>query len=861
MNLKLAGEAVEMLVQAYQLSRQWQLPYIGSEELLIGLMRANAFSATLLREYGLTEERFVALLEEARGERLVAQAVSDQGTVEMVTILERLTQRSKRILELAIFGARGQGMDEIYPEQVFLGLIQEGDNVALQVLRRAGVPIEQVFVRLRQQMAVRRTSYFEAQQGERGGKESRGAQSNLGENKDSHGQARYGGNGSSTQSSSQGALAQFGVDLTALAEEKGADPIIGREDELARVVQILARRSKNNPVLVGEAGVGKTAIAEGLAQKILEPTCPEWLKGKRLVSLDLGLMLAGAKYRGEFEERLKQALGEAKEAGNVILFIDELHTIVGTGAGGEQSALDAANLLKPMLTKGDLQVLGATTLDEYRQYIEKDSALERRFQAVRVEEPSAEACEAILKGLRERYEQHHQVKILDEAIEAAVKLSIRYLPDRFLPDKAIDLIDEACSKLRMQALNTVQAPSHPDQVAEEKPETEQAVPRTQPVLELTASAIAALISDWTKIPVTQLTEDEQEKLRTLEQRLHQRVIGQDEAIKAVSMAIRRGRLGLKNPNRPTGSFLFLGTTGVGKTELAKALACELFGEESALLRFDMSEYMEKFDVSKLIGSPPGYVGYGEGGQLTEKLRRKPYSVLLFDEIEKAHPDVLNLLLQLLEDGRLTDGQGRTIDAKHCLVIMTSNVGARQLMSQSKPRIGFSTSMNEASGELYGSRAYEEARQLVLEEAKKSFSPEFINRVDGLIFFHMLDRGAMEQIVDLLFAQFQKRCESLSIQLSLDDKAKTLLAQLGYDPSYGARPLRRTLQQEIEDRFAEALLNGEIREGDCLRVVAQDGVFGFEKWPQESDVETSLTEEKEPLTPSREGEANEAPDCL
>ncbi|NCB00272.1 MAG: ATP-dependent Clp protease ATP-binding subunit, partial [Clostridia bacterium] len=619
--------------------------------------------------------------------------------------------------------------------------------------------------------------------------------------------------------------------------------------------QILCRRTKNNPCLIGEPGVGKSAIAEGLAQRVIAGDIPEPLQGKRIVSLDMAGMVAGSKYRGEFEERLKKGLDEAINSENVILFIDELHTIIG--AGGAEGAMDAANILKPMLSRGELQIIGATTIDEYRKHIEKDKALERRFQPVTVGEPTPDETILILKGLREKYEAHHNVRITDEAIDTAVMLSTRFIQDRFLPDKAIDLIDEAASKLRLSRgsqpesmadleKKLVELADRKKEAADREAFEEAAALRKEELAlqaeieqkkarfeqeereihrVLHADMIADVVAAWTKIPVRKLTEDDNERLKNLEAEIGKRVIGQDAAVHSVAKAIRRGRLGLKDPKRPTGSFIFLGTTGVGKTELARALAEVMFGDENAMIRIDMSEYMEKFDVSKLIGSPPGYVGYEEGGQLTEKVRRRPYSVVLFDEIEKAHPDVFNALLQILEDGRLTDGQGRTINFRNTIIIMTSNIGARLLSTSAGRRIGFDVgSKNEddkENGHLYGGKTYSEARQLVMDELKKTFNPEFVNRVDEIIFFHMLGKDDMLKIVEIMLKGLRKRVAEVGLDISVTEAAKKLLAEKGYDPMYGARPLRRLIQSMVEDQFSEAMLEGVVHAGGKAIVDAEE----------------------------------------
>ncbi len=651
------------------------------------------------------------------------------------------------------------------------------------------------------------------------------------------------------------ALDQFGKNLTQMAKDGKIDPVIGREEEINRVMQILARRTKNNPCLVGDPGVGKTAIAEGLALKIAEDDVPDILTGKTVYSIDMGSMVAGSKYRGDFEERIKNVLTEASTDPNIILFIDEIHTLIG--AGGGEGSLDAANIMKPMLTKNELQVIGATTLDEYSKHIEKDSALERRFQKVIVNEPSVHEAIQILKGLRPRYEEHHKIRITDEAIEQAVLLSTRYISDRFLPDKAIDLIDEAAARKRInfaEADTKHKLNSRLQQIAEEKQtainnmEFEKAAVLRDEEADineklsainsaeapdengftgvLTVDDVADVLAKWSGIPVSKITESDEDRLRSLEEELKKRVIGQDEAVTAIAKAIRRSRLGLKDPSKPSGSFIFLGTTGVGKTELAKALAEVMFGDENALVRIDMSEYMEKHDVSKLIGSPPGYVGYDEGGQLTEKVRRHPYSVVLFDEIEKAHPDIFNSMLQVLDDGRLTDGKGRVVDFKNTIIIMTSNIGARMLTGDAGRRIGFnledSKDEDEASRErLYGGKSYDEAKEVVMDELKKAFSPEFVNRVDEIIFFRMLGKDSLIKIVDLLTASVGKRVRDLGIEIRLSDEAKEILARKGYDPQYGARPLRRVIQSMVEDTFSSALLDHIITPGCIAEVVAGD----------------------------------------
>ena len=644
-------------------------------------------------------------------------------------------------------------------------------------------------------------------------------------------------------------LNQFGSDLTKSAREGKLDPVIGRKTEIDRVTQILSRRTKNNPCLIGEPGVGKTAVVEGLAEKIVADDVPEMLKNKRVVSLDISGMVAGAKYRGDFEERIKKCLSEVRKAGDVILFIDEIHTIVG--AGSAEGAVDAANILKPLLARGEVQVIGATTLNEYRKYIEKDSALERRFSPVTVGEPTEDETIQILQGLRDKYEAHHNVKITEEAIKSAVELSVRYINDRFLPDKAIDLIDEAASRVKMRtytmpdSLKDIEekiesidrekeeairvqdfekAATLRDQEKAEKEKLEKEKKKWQNknsknIMNLTAEDIAQVIASWTGIPVNKITQDENEKLKHLEETLHKRVIGQNEAVEAVSKAIRRGRVGLKDPNRPIGSFLFLGPTGVGKTELSKALAEALFGNEDSMIRIDMSEYMESHSVAKLIGSPPGYVGYDEGGQLTEKIRRKPYSVILFDEIEKAHPDVMNMLLQILDDGRLTDATGRTVNFKNTVIIMTSNVGARMITD--KTTLGFSKSEDNKEGQ---EKEYENIKKDVMSELKKQFRPEFINRIDDIIVFHKLNKEDIDKIIEIMLKQVQERLTKQEYNVEIDNSVKDLVAKKGIDTNYGARPLKRAIQSNVEDKIAEAILDGKIVPNKKVKIIAENDVI-------------------------------------
>ena len=729
------------------------------------------------------------------------------------------TPRAKRVLELAIDEGRQMGHNYVGTEHILLGLIREGEGVAAQVLKNLGADLENVRKQVINLLG--------------GGVNIFSGQPN---------QAK-GANRTQT-------LNQFGRDLTDLAKIGKLDPVIGRENEIERVIQVLSRRTKNNPVLIGEPGVGKTAIAEGLAQKIINGNVPEILRNKRVVTLDLGAMVAGSKYRGEFEERLKKVMEEIRNSGDVILFIDELHTLIGAGAA--EGAIDAANILKPALARGELQCIGATTLDEYRKYVEKDAALERRFQPIMVGEPTIEETKLILKGLRDRYEAHHRVKITDEAIDAAVQLSNRYITDRFLPDKAIDLIDEAASRVRLRT--TITPPDLKeleDQVSKLQQEKEAAIKNEEfekaaklrddeqklrqqledlandwknkrSMLEpnVDEEEIAYVVSSWTGIPVTKLQKEESERLLKLEESLHQRVIGQNEAVEAVSRAVRRARAGLKDPKRPIGSFIFLGPTGVGKTELAKALAESLFGDENAMIRIDMSEYMERHTVSRLVGAPPGYVGYDEGGQLTERVRRKPYAVVLLDEIEKAHPEVFNVLLQVLEDGRLTDAHGRTVDFKNTVVIMTSNVGANLI--ERSTGIGFHAGLEDDAD-----NDYQRMKDKVLDELKRTFRPEFLNRIDEVIVFHALNREEIKAIVDLMVKPVAQQLQEKGITLELSEEAKELLAKDGFDPTFGARPLRRSVQRLIENPLSEELLKGALDPGTVVKAVVKDGQIVFE----------------------------------
>ena len=789
--------------------------YVGTEHLLLGLIReGEGVAGKILESNDVTDAAVTERIERFVGSN---EPLSEPP--------EGFTPRTKYVLEHSYTEARRLGHNYIGTEHLLIALLRESESVAVRILLDMGTSPQKLYNDIVQLLNEGGAA------GEEGPAES-GAP-----------KAAKGGK------SDVPTLMKFGRDLTQMAREDKLDPVIGRDKEVERVVQILSRRTKNNPCLIGEPGVGKTAVAEGLAQKIVSGAVPEILKGKKVVSLDLSSMIAGAKYRGEFEERLKKAMEEINKAGNVILFIDELHTIVGAGAA--EGAVDAANILKPALSRGEIQVIGATTLNEYRKYIEKDAALERRFQPITLDEPTAEESVQILKGIRDKYEAHHRVKITDEAIDSAVNLSVRYISDRFLPDKAIDLIDEAASRIRMKSMT---APPNvkelEDKIATVRQEKEAAITvqeyekaaglrddekklteqlngmkeewekgNTRADLEVTENEIAEIISLWTGIPVKTLEESESERLLKLEEILHKRVVGQEEAVKAVAKAIRRGRVGLKDPKRPTGSFIFLGPTGVGKTELSKALAEAMFGDEDAIIRVDMSEYMEKHTVSRMVGSPPGYVGYDEGGQLTEKVRRKPYSVVLFDEIEKAHPDVFNILLQILEDGILTDAQGRRVDFRNTVIIMTSNLGARLITDGVKP-LGFSAEEDEKQEE----KDYAKIKESVMGELKKAFRPEFLNRIDEIIVFHQLNEENIKQIAGKMLDVLAARLEDNGIKAGFDEKALEKIAKVGFDPTYGARPLRRAIQSEIEDMIAEKMLEGNVKAGDQVTVTVEDDSF-------------------------------------
>ena len=807
MRNKFTKQAQTALTLAKAAAIDFELGYIGTEHLLLGLLSETEGAAgRVLEEFQVDGKKLVELID-----KLVTPA--EVGNVTEIDMKTAYSPRTEKVLESAVAEAQNSGCEKAGTEHLLLAMLRETDCVGTRLLYTMGVNIQKLYAAVLGAMGYDNESIQEEFQAAK-------AMQNPG--------------GSPTP-----ALDQYSRDLTQMAAEGKLDPVVGREKEISRLIQILSRRTKNNPCLVGEPGVGKTAIAEGLAQRILAGSVPETIKDKRLVVLDLSGMVAGSKYRGEFEERIRKVVDEVRENQGILLFIDELHTIIG--AGGAEGALDASNILKPSLSRGELQIIGATTLEEYRKYIEKDAALERRFQPVTVEEPSEEEAYEILKGLRPYYERHHKVEISDEALEAAVKMSVRYINDRFLPDKAIDLIDEAASKVQLsgyQASSEIEDLSREIQeilqekeraiktgylslakeCQEKQKEAEVRLEQLQVKEEkknqrksgkVDEKAVASIVSDWTKIPVQRLTEGETRRLAQLEKELHKRVIGQEEAVHAVSQAVKRGRVGLKDPNRPIGSFLFLGPTGVGKTELSKALAQAVFGSEQAMIRVDMSEYMEKHSVSKLIGSPPGYVGYDEGGQLSEKVRRNPYSVILFDEIEKAHPDVFNILLQVLDDGHITDAHGRKVDFKQTIIIMTSNAGAQAIVEPKQ--LGFISQKDEK-------KDYEKMKSGVMEEVRRLFKPEFLNRIDEIMVFHTLNKEEIRKIVLLLLKSLEKRCEEqMDIHLNVTNSAVDYIAEAGFDAKYGARPLRRAIQSKIEDRLANELLEGKIKRGDIVQV--------------------------------------------
>ena len=804
MQAKFTRQAKAALQIAENAARSWKHSYIGTEHILVGLLKEQEGTAgKILEEFGVDPEKL---------ETLITQLIAPSG----VLVAEKsagYSPRAQKIKEQAVKEAEKQKEEQAGTEHLLLAMLRETDCVGTRLLYTMGVNIQKLYSAVLSAAEIDSNSTLEELQMQKKQKENK--------------------------NSTTPTLDQYSRDLTAMAADGKLDPVVGREKEIARLIQILSRRTKNNPCLVGEPGVGKTAIVEGLAQRIISGMVPDSVKNKRVVVLDLSGMVAGSKYRGEFEERIRNVINEVRSNQGILLFIDELHTIIG--AGGAEGALDASNILKPSLSRGEIQLIGATTLEEYRKYIEKDAALERRFQPVTVEEPSEEETLEILKGLRPYYEQHHGVAIEDSALEAAVKMSVRYINDRFLPDKAIDIIDEAASKVRLGGYHVTpemdvlelklreiqndkeKAVKAADlsmakelqarqremeaEIAGYKEKEERRNKRKK--ISVTESSVADIISDWTKIPVQRLTEGETRRLARLEKELHKRVIGQDEAVKSVAQAVKRGRVGLKDPNRPIGSFLFLGPTGVGKTELSKALAEAVFGSEQAMIRVDMSEYMEKHSVSKLIGSPPGYVGYDEGGQLSEKVRRNPYSVLLFDEIEKAHPDVFNILLQVLDDGHITDAHGRKVDFKQTIIIMTSNVGAQSIIEPKK--LGFMSNQDEKQD-------YDRMKSGVMEEVRRLFKPEFLNRIDEIMVFHPLNKSHIKKIVNIMLKKLEKRCrEQLEIELKITESVREFLAESGFDSKYGARPLRRAIQTKLEDPMANALLEGRIKRGETVRI--------------------------------------------
>ncbi len=800
----------KVIIFAKEEAKMFQHGYVGTEHILLGMLKeGEGTSKKILNDMGVSIDGVRSLIAEYEG----------KGDLELYRNDIPLTPRTKRLLEISALEATNLNHNYISPEHILLALIREGEGVAVTILSNLNVD----FDKLRKDVLASLAA----------GKEN----SDMNKSVNNLGEATP-------------ALDQFGTDLTAMAADGKLDPVIGRDQETQRILEILCRRTKNNPCLIGDPGVGKTAIAEGLAERIVSGNIPEILKDKRVITLDISSMVAGSKYRGEFEERLKKVMAEIKKDGNVILFIDEIHTIIG--AGGAEGAIDASNILKPSLARGEIQCIGATTIDEYRRYIEKDTALERRFQPVTVGEPSLEEAVLILKGLRDKYEAHHRVKFTDDALEAAVNLSERYITDRYLPDKAIDLIDEAGAKVRIENLTS------PPDLKNQEEELEKATKEKSDAIRLqdfekaaslrdkekelkgkiedfkknwknqnnadnnivSEAQIAAVVSKWTNIPVERLTEKESEKLLKLEETIHKRVVGQDEAVKSVARAVRRARVGLKDPKRPIGSFIFLGPTGVGKTELSKALSESMFGDENSIIRIDMSEYMEKHSVSRLIGSPPGYVGFEEGGQLTEKVRRKPYSVILFDEIEKAHPEVFNILLQILEDGRLTDGKGKVVNFKNTIIILTSNVGASTIKKQNS--LGFSMDDGNEDTE------YEKMKANIMEELKQSFRPEFLNRIDDIIVFHQLEEPDLQKVVKLMLRSVSERLNYQDINIKFSEDAEKFLVHKGFDPSYGARPLRRTITKIVEDKISEEILNGDIHKGDEVSVTVKDNNLDFAK---------------------------------
>lgn len=813
------GRAQKVLDISREFAEEHNYSFIGTEHILYGLIKeGEGLASKILTNQGLTYE-------------YVEQEILKIDGV-MTTLEDEIefTPRAKRIIENSSKESKRMGQNYVGTEHILLSLMREIDSVAVRILIDANIDPQRIFADLLRLLS------------------EDSPINNFSEDK------------AIVDTSNTPTLSQYGKDLTVMAKENKLDPVIGRNAEIQRIIEILSRRTKNNPVLIGEPGVGKTAVVEGLAQMIYEGKVPEILKNKRVVSLDMSAMIAGAKYRGDFEERLKKSLQEIKKSGNIILFIDELHTIIG--AGSAEGAMDAANILKPLLSRGEVQIIGATTLNEYRKHIEKDAALERRFQSVMIEEPSAEDTIQILKGLKDKYEAHHKVKITDEAIKEAVILSQRYINDRYLPDKAIDLVDEACSKIK---LKTVTQPESINKLEKEleklSKDKEEAIisqsfekaaklrdeeralkekvakqkekwskDEKNKDASIGSEEICQVVSAWTKVPVSRLTETETEKLRNLDNSLKERVVGQDEAVESLSRAIKRARVGLKDEKRPIGSFMLLGPTGVGKTELTKALAKNLFGNETAMIRMDMSEFMEPHSVSKLIGSPPGYVGYDDGGQLTEQVRRKPYSIVLFDEIEKAHPDVFNVLLQILEDGRLTDSNGRTVSFKNTVIIMTSNAGARNIVENKS--IGF---INKEDKE----RDYEKTKEQVLSELKKMFRPEFLNRLDEIIVFKKLNSESIEKITRLMLKEFEDRLKPKDIKVEITDEVVKYISKVGFDETYGARPLRRAIQTKIEDKFAEEILDKNIKDGDKVKIDIEDGKVIIQSYKTLNNIEDKI----------------------
>lgn len=836
MGERFTSQAKQAIDIAGDSARKLNHSYVGTEHLLLGLVReGTGVASKVLVSHGVTEEKIVDLID---------QLISPNMSVA-VDDAQIYTPMARKVIENSYREAVRFKAQLIGTEHLLFAIIREANCVATKLLVTMGVNLQQLYIDTIGTMGKDINNAFgpgQSRPAQGPGMQGMGAMAGMGGPADS--------SMPNPTNSDTPVLDQYSRDLTKQAEEEKLDPVVGREVEMQRVMQILSRRTKNNPCLIGEPGVGKTAVVEGLAQLIVKGDVPETLIGRRLVVLDLPGMVAGSKYRGEFEERIKKVMNEVMAAGNILLFIDEIHTIIG--AGGAEGALDASNILKPALSRGELQVIGATTIEEYRKHIEKDAALERRFQPVVIEEPTEEETLAILKGIRGRYEQHHMANITDDALEAAVKLSSRYISDRFLPDKAIDLVDEAASRRRLMSYRKPDAIKKLEKQIEElekkkeeaikseayekageikrkqsdkRAKLEKQIEKWQESknvknLSVTEDDIAEAVAAWTKIPVKKLAQEESERLKQLESVLHERVVGQEEAVTAVAKAIRRGRVGLKDPKRPIGSFLFLGPTGVGKTELCKALAEALFGTDQALIRVDMSEYMEKHSVSKMVGSPPGYVGYEEGGQLSEKVRRNPYSVILFDEIEKAHPDVFNILLQVLDDGHITDAQGRRVDFKNTVIIMTSNAGAERIVAPKQ--LGFASESSETAD-------YEHMKSAVTDEVKKMFKPEFINRIDEIIVFHQLTRDDMKQIIEILIKDINKHIkDQMNVEIQLDNDAKEYLIDVGFDPKYGARPLKRALQAQIEDKLAEEVLNGSVHENMTVKVHAMIDEDGRKK---------------------------------